>query len=75
MIFFWFLLFPLNRVMGEMFQDVAVKGGLGSSVLFEEQKVAAFIFAATLFWFMHFACGTIGQITRCLDISCFTIKR
>ena len=55
----WYLLFVVNTVME-----------LGIS----EAHLAAFVFAMTIGWYLHFALGTISQICEVCDIWCLSIK-
>jgi len=71
----WYLLFPINRLLPKYVQVPTKAVGLnGDSLMFEEGHVALFVFAVTLFWYLHFACGTITQICNFLDIHCFKIR-
>ena len=71
----WYLLFPINRLLPQYVQVPTNAIGLnGTPLIFQEGHVALFVFAVTLFWYLHFACGTVIQICTYLDIHCFAIK-
>ena len=57
----WYLLFPLNRMLPE-------------SDRYSETHIVLLVSVITTVWFMHWVCGTIGQICETCDIWCLKIK-
>lgn len=76
--FFWFLLFPLNRLISIALleKDISYQNLVTETNLFiKEDYVALAIFVINLTWYMTFVVCTIGQITELLDINCLSIKK
>jgi hypothetical protein len=56
----WYLLFPINRLLPHYVQVAKHAISLdGTALVFNEGHVALFVFSVTLFWYLHFACGTV----------------
>ena len=76
--FLWFLLFPINRYVIDLFPALEPysRGFMqdGTSILIKESYVAFIVFTITLTWYLIWVASTIEEICAFLGIKCYSIK-